>query len=643
LPPVSVLAALRNKGCTRPDVSIGDSPASSAISEDFQSGFMSEAPNVPGLVPCSPVKSTEPSIASPISETSRKAPCSLLVESSTPAQRSPTAFETTWSSRSPTPLLSTIAILVATVGFFIFAAVWPIFTTLFPVFARLRCSPCCSSPIGLRSESADFLAVSENSCDPLLSVPSNVRRSLPRLVVEPTEQISIPPDLVTRPEVAPALFADSSIADRTREPRLTDPRAQNRHRVTRITDTISESATRHGTVFVVTKPPANPRTYRYGSRSPLNTRSPIRPKGFVLEETSFSAISSASSVLGQCCDNLLSTIPIASNPSQSSSAISEDFRVKLAPDAPDSRRYSPDPSVESLERQYPSPGIATNHSEYPRTDCCDRRDLPKTRSPTRLNSSALEETSSPATPPVPSVFARLRDHFLALPLVSIPGSSYSPIPGDSRSELAPGVSGPRRSFPHSSIASPEPQIASPAMSSTRESAHLLPVDSCLVADSPPLDTQSRYPVARETTSYPLSPTDPSRRRTPLVVVTLLAFAVILLFFTTVPRVFADVPSLSVTALADSFISAQFFVATSSSVDVLSIGDSLDIFGDWQSLGEPFPGDISRDNLDLETFGLRFQTHLVRIDLEDWRTIGFPKSSPYEHQRSDHPDVCRQHI
>jgi hypothetical protein len=245
---------------------------------------MSDTLNNPDPIPCSSIESPKLSTHLSTSEPIRKSPRALLVESSGPVQndrqgsapnnprletqnrRSPTAFETARSPWLPTALLSVIT-LVAIVGLFIFTAVWPIFATLFPVFARYRHSYHWLSLLVLRSNPADFLAVSENSCDPLMSDPPNVRRSFPRLAVESTEQISIPPDLALHHEVTPALYADSSTVVRTSEPRLSDPRSQATLCSTEIADTTNESATWHAVGVIATNPSTNPRISRCRSRS----------------------------------------------------------------------------------------------------------------------------------------------------------------------------------------------------------------------------------------------------------------------------------------------------------------------------------------------------------------------------------------
>jgi hypothetical protein len=669
LPVPSDPTALCSEGGTRPDLSIGDSAVLSAISEDPRSGLAPDIVNHSGLVPCSFVKSPEPSTGSPTPEPIRKSPRSLLAESGSPIRidcqtsapntprlatrndRSPSAFETAWSSQSPTPLLSAIS-LVATVGFFIFAAVWPVFANLFPAFARLHHDLLRPSLLVLSSNSADFLAVSENSCDPLMSGPSNVRRSFPRLAGESRERIPAPPDLATRPEVAPIRFADSSVLVPASEPRLSDHRVQVARRVTEIADTTSESANQHGKeldkpVFVATNPSTSPRTSRYRSRSLPCASSLTRLNSLGLETTSLSATSSVSSVVARLC-NLLPTVSLTSNPGRSCSAITEDFQGKLALDASDSGGSVLRQFVESPEQEVPSLVIATHPPKYPRTDRRDSRSLPKTRSPTRLHSLVFEETSFPATPPVPPVLTRLRDQFPALPLISNLGSSYSPILGNLRSELAPGVSDPRRLSPCSSVASPERQTTSPGMATTREPARPSPVHPRLVvrsyrqksiADTSPLEARGRYPVVCEISSYPPSPTDLRHRRTLLAVVALFAFAAVLLLFAIVPRVFADDPSLSANVLADIFPSAQYSATTSSSADVLSIGTSLDTCCDRRSLGGPLLGDVPRDNIDLGAFGPRFRTHLVRVDLEDWRTIRLRKSRPSDVGETTQQTLC----
>jgi hypothetical protein len=173
------------------------------------------------------------------------------------------------------------------------------------------------------------------------------------------------------------------------------------------------------------------------------------------------------------------------------------------------------------------------------------------------------------------------------------------------------------------------------MTTSREPAHLPPVDPRLtarsyhqnsLADATPVATRRRRSIVHETSSYPPLPTYLCRCRTLLVAVALLAFAT-LVFFVIVSQVFADVPSPSATVLVDSFPSAQYFTTTSSFVDVISSGTLINIFCDQRSLGEPLLGDTSRDNIDLEALGPQFQTHLVQIDLEDWRMIGLRKSRP----------------
>jgi hypothetical protein len=81
------------------------------------------------------------------------------------------------------------------------------------------------------------------------------------------------------------------------------------------------------------------------------------------------------------------------------------------------------------------------------------------------------------------------------------------------------------------------------------------------------------------------------------------FADILLLFAIVHWVFADVPSLSTTVLADSFPSAQYFATTPGSAGIILISTSLDIFCDQRSLREPLPSDVSHYDVDLEALGL----------------------------------------
>ena len=149
--------------------------------------------------------------------------------------------------------------LFLTVRLFIFTAVWPIFTTLFPVFARYQHSYHWSSLLVLRSNPTDFLVVSENSCDTLMSDPPNVQRLFSHLAVEPTERISIPPDLALHHEVTPTLYANSSAVVHTSEPQLSDPHSQATLCSTEITNMTNESATWHAVGVIATNPSTNPR------------------------------------------------------------------------------------------------------------------------------------------------------------------------------------------------------------------------------------------------------------------------------------------------------------------------------------------------------------------------------------------------
>ena len=339
-PPVpSDPATLQNEGCTRSNVSIGDSAISLAISENSRSGFISGALNDPDFASCSSVESTDLSPGLSVSETTRRSPHSLLAESIGPVRsncrplvtktpcfeirnrQSPTAFEAAWRSLSLTHINPAIVLLVTTVGFFTLAAIQPIFATLFPVFAKHHHNLRQSLLLESRTDPADFLAVPENSCDQPAQEPSNLRRSFPHPVAESTEQALALPDLGTCHEVAFALFANSSIVVRASEPRSSDPRTQDPRCVTEIADTIIESAIWHQkelnkTVFDVTNPSTNSRTSRYRSRSLPSISSPIRLKGFGPKVTSSSAILSVSSVAAGFC-HPLSTIPLAPNPGQS--------------------------------------------------------------------------------------------------------------------------------------------------------------------------------------------------------------------------------------------------------------------------------------------------------------------------------------
>jgi hypothetical protein len=128
-----------------------DSAISSAISEDLRSGFMPDIVNNPELVPHSSVKSTEPFTRLSASETIQLSPLSLLVEFcshvrncqgfpdmarlSNRNERSLTVFGKAWSSLSPTCFIPVVA-LVATIGLFVFTAVWPVLAVLFPHLCR---------------------------------------------------------------------------------------------------------------------------------------------------------------------------------------------------------------------------------------------------------------------------------------------------------------------------------------------------------------------------------------------------------------------------------------------------------------------------------------------------------------------------
>jgi hypothetical protein len=403
-------------------------------------------------------------------------------------------------------------------------------------------------------------AVSEDFQAELVPGPSNARKSFPRPTVEPRERTAIPLEPATHHEATPTTLTDFSVVVRMSEPRPSDPCAQDPRRITEIASTVIELLAWHQkeldkTVFAAMNLSANSRTGCYDNHGSLCICSPARLKTLTLKETASSAAPPVPSVPPRLCD-LPSIIPLASNSCQRCSAISKDLRVELAPDASSSEGYFPCSS----------------------TGGCDRCNPP--RSPTRQISFVLEETPSPARPPVPPVSAWVRIHFPTCLLISVPGSSYSPISEDFRSELVPHVLDPRRYSPRSSNESVEQQIASSAMATTRNPARPSPVHphlvvrsnhQSLITDAPPLATRKRHSVARGTHSYPESPAYPRRRHILLVTVALLTFTIILSFFATVSQVFAGVPLLSATVLVNSFPPVQYFVTTLNSEDVLSIG------------------------------------------------------------------------
>jgi hypothetical protein len=168
----------------------------------------------------------------------------------------------------------------------------------------------------------------------------------------------------------------------------------------------------------------------------LHTHSLTRLKSLVFEKTPPLATPSVSSVLGQRC-NLFSTIPFTSNPGQSRLAISEDFRVKLAPDTSDSGGSFPCRSVELPEQQTASQAMPTNRSS--------RTSIRPLLCITRLLAAVgflISATLPPVSAVLSSVITRLHNHFPTRPLVSIPGYSYSATSEELQRKLVPGVPDP---------------------------------------------------------------------------------------------------------------------------------------------------------------------------------------------------------